>query len=105
MSRESALEAFPPEHAAEPRIAHDGGRDGLDVVKRILNSAGAFLTPAGTIIVEVGDAREALEAAFSSLPFLWLETELSNAEVFMLTAADLRGAAKRGRESALKSKK
>ncbi len=97
------LKAFPPEHAAEPRIAHDGGRDGLDVVKRILHSAGQFLTPDGSIIVEVGDARERLEAAYPSLPFLWLDTELSDAEVFMLTAADLRVAKTPGRHRALKS--
>src|SRR5262245_17268480 len=32
----AALAAFPPEYAAEPSIAHAGGKDGLDIVRRIL---------------------------------------------------------------------
>src|SRR5271165_7097078 len=34
-----ALAAFPPEYAAEPRIAHAGGADGLDVIRRIMSGA------------------------------------------------------------------
>ncbi len=30
------VDAFPPEYAAEPRMAHLGGEDGLDLVRRIL---------------------------------------------------------------------
>ena len=38
---------FPPEFAAEPRIAHAGGVDGLDIVRRILSGARAHLPQAG----------------------------------------------------------
>ena len=41
------MAAFPPEYAAEPRIAHAGGVDGLDVVRRILAEAGDHLSPDG----------------------------------------------------------
>ena len=41
----ASLAAFPPEYAAEPRLAHAGGRDGLDIVRRILAEARAHLTP------------------------------------------------------------
>jgi ribosomal protein L3 glutamine methyltransferase len=84
-----ALAAFPPEHAAEPRMAHDGGPDGLDIVRRILAEAGEHLSPAGSLVAEVGTGREILEQEFPNLPFLWLDTADSEAEVFMLTAADL----------------
>ena len=36
-----SLAAFPPEYAAEPRLAHAGGADGLDIVRRILAEARA----------------------------------------------------------------
>ena len=86
-----SLADFPPEYAAEPRLAHAGGRDGLDVVRRILAEAGAHLTQEGLLVCEVGRARALLESAYPDLPFLWLETEESEAEgeVFVLSAADL----------------
>jgi ribosomal protein L3 glutamine methyltransferase len=85
-----AIAAFPPEHAAEPPIAHAGGADGLDVVRRILADAGEHLTPAGTLVVEVGRGRERLEQQFPRLPFLWLDTAESAGEVFALAAQALR---------------
>ena len=90
------LAAFPPEYAAEPRLAHAGGRDGLDIVRRILAEAGAHLTEEGALVCEVGRARARLEAAYPDLPFLWLDAEESEAEgeVFVLSARDL---APRGR--------
>jgi len=91
-----SLAAFPPEYAAEPRLAHAGGHDGLDIVRRILAEAGAHLTQEGALVCEVGRARARLEAAYPDLPFLWLDTEESEAEgeVFALRARDL---APRGR--------
>jgi ribosomal protein L3 glutamine methyltransferase len=83
------LAAFPPEYAAEPRIAHAGGADGLDVVRRILTEAGAHLSPTGTLLVEIGAGRERLEAQFQSLPFLWLDTAESEGQVFALPATAL----------------
>jgi ribosomal protein L3 glutamine methyltransferase len=86
----AALAAFPPEYAAEPHIAHAGGVDGLDVVRRILAEAGAHLSSTGTLLVEIGAGRERLEAQFQSLPFLWLDSAESEAQVFALPATALR---------------
>jgi len=85
-----ALAAFPAEYAAEPRIAHDGGGDGLGIVRRILAGAGAYLSPAAALLVEVGTGRATLEQEFPRLPFLWLDTAESEGEVFMLSASALR---------------
>ena len=94
-----SLAAFPPEYAAEPRLAHAGGRDGLDIVRRILAEGGAHLTQEGALVCEVGRARAILEAAYPELPFLWLDAEDSEAEgeVFFLRAVDLEPRGKRGR--------
>ena len=80
---------LPRECRAEPKIAFDGGADGLDLVRRILNEAGRHLTPQGGLLCEIGRGRAALEAAFPELPLLWLDTEDSEAEVFWIGAADL----------------
>ena len=81
--------AFPPEYAAEPRLAHEGGRDGLDIVRRILRAAPAHLTPQGALVCEVGRGRMRLAAELPELPLIWLDTEESEGEVFFVRAADL----------------
>jgi ribosomal protein L3 glutamine methyltransferase len=86
-----AVANFPPEYAAEPVLAHAGGDDGLDIVRRILAEAGRHLNPGGTLVVEFGTGREILEAEYPGLPFLWLDTANAQAEVFALTAEALQG--------------
>lgn len=38
----------------EPRAALDGGPDGLDLIRRLLATAGPFLRPGGALLVEIG---------------------------------------------------
>src|ERR1700716_4138235 len=54
---------LPRECRAEPKLAFDGGTDGLDIVRRILDEAEAHLTPRGGLLCEIGRCRPALEAA------------------------------------------
>ncbi|GAC1497184.1 MAG: 50S ribosomal protein L3 N(5)-glutamine methyltransferase [Bradyrhizobium sp.] len=83
------MAALPRECRAEPKIAFDGGADGLAIVRRILAEAGRHLTPQGGLLCEIGRGREMVEAAFPQLPLLWLDTEESDGEVFWIGAADL----------------
>lgn len=85
-----ALAAFPPEHAAEPRLAHAGGGDGLDIVRRILAQAGDHLAPGGSLLVEVGTGRDIVVHDYPDLPFVWLDTAESQGEVFALPASALQ---------------
>ena len=43
----------------EPRMALDGGFDGLDIVKRILDEAPEYLKENGTLLMEIGDEQGA----------------------------------------------
>ncbi len=86
---EAAVAAFPPEFAAEPKLAHVAGADGLDVVRRIVREARAHLRPGGALICELGDGRELFEAAFPDLDVVWLDTVESEGEVFFARAEDL----------------
>jgi len=74
---------------AEPKLAFDGGADGLDVVRRILDQANRHLTTEGGLLCEIGRCRNALEAAYPRTEFLWLDTEDSEGEVFWIAASDL----------------
>jgi ribosomal protein L3 glutamine methyltransferase len=85
-----AIAAFPPEYRAEPVMAHAGGADGLDLVRRIIAEAPRHLERDGVLVVEVGTGLDILEDEFPNLPFLWLETEDSSGEVFALTASELQ---------------
>jgi ribosomal protein L3 glutamine methyltransferase len=80
---------LPRECLAEPKLAFDGGADGLAIIRRLLAEARRHLTPDGGLLCEIGRGREQLEAAFPQLPLLWLDTEESNGEVFWIAAADL----------------
>jgi ribosomal protein L3 glutamine methyltransferase len=80
---------LPRECRAEPKLALDGGADGLDVVRRILKEARRHLTSKGGLLCEIGRGREVLESAFPQLPLLWLDTEESEGEVLWVGAADL----------------
>ncbi len=49
----------------DPRLALDGGADGLDFYRRLAAEAGAFLKPHGKLMLEFGDGQEtALEKLF-----------------------------------------
>jgi ribosomal protein L3 glutamine methyltransferase len=85
----ASLVAFPPEFAAEPRIAHAGGKDGLDFVRRILADAGAHLSAGGALICEIGQGRGQLEDDYPDLNWMWLDTKESEGEVFFIRAEDL----------------
>jgi len=83
------MRGLPAECRHEPRLALDGGRDGIAIVRRIVDQAGAYLTPNGGLLCEVGRCRPALERAYPRLRFLWLDTETSSGEVFWLDAGQL----------------
>lgn len=85
----AAVRNFPPEYRAEPVMAHAGGYDGLDLVRRILAEAPQHLERDGVLVVEVGTGLDILEEEYPNLPFLWLDTEDSSGEVFALTADEL----------------
>ena len=85
-----AMARLPAEYRHEPRLALAAGDDGLDLVRRILDEAPGHLTKDGALICEIGRGRRKLEAAFPRLPFLWLDTEQSEGEVFWIARKDLR---------------
>ncbi|MDP3070401.1 MAG: 50S ribosomal protein L3 N(5)-glutamine methyltransferase [Opitutaceae bacterium] len=63
-----------PEFAAEPRLAHDGGRDGLVIIRKLLRQARERLEPHGVVVIEVGGLRAAIDREFAALKPRWLST-------------------------------
>ncbi len=68
------VDAQAPEFAAEPRMAHDGGGDGLVIIRKLLRQARTRLTPEGIVMIEVGGLQRAMDREFAALEPHWLHT-------------------------------
>lgn len=86
---EGSMQALPAEYRHEPRLALAGGDDGMDIVRRIIAGARERLTDDGVLVVEIGNERHFVEAAFPDLPITWLATSAGDDMVFLVQAADL----------------
>lgn len=70
------IAALPPEVQAEPRLALDGGADGLDFYRRLVREAAAFLCPGGFLAVEAGQG-EAVVISELARTNGWIEVEIT----------------------------
>ncbi|WP_345810826.1 50S ribosomal protein L3 N(5)-glutamine methyltransferase [Paraburkholderia sp. PREW-6R] len=85
----AAMQALPAEYRHEPDMALAGGADGMDIVRRIMAQARNWLTDEGVLVVEIGNEREHVEAAFGGLDLVWLTTSAGDDNVFLIQATDL----------------
>lgn len=84
-----SMQALPPEYRHEPELALAGGPDGMDIVRRIIGEARNWLTEEGVLVVEIGNERANVEAAFGGLDLVWLSTSGGDDSVFLIQASDL----------------
>ena len=83
------IASMPEEYQHEPELALASGDDGLDFTRRLLQQAEQHLSAAGVLAVEVGNSWVALESAFPTVPFVWLEFSEGDSGVFVLTRDQL----------------
>ena len=85
-----SMAQLPQEYQREPELALASGEDGLEHIRRIIADAPGHLNPGGLLIAEIGHNRDALEAAFPQLPFVWLDTSGGDEYVFLLRHEDIK---------------
>jgi ribosomal protein L3 glutamine methyltransferase len=83
-------DALPAEFKQEPRMALDGGGDGLDIIRKLLRQARTRLQPHGIVMIEVGGLRAVMDREFAALELHWLHTGDGSDCVCVVGAARLR---------------
>jgi ribosomal protein L3 glutamine methyltransferase len=83
-------DALPAEFKQEPRLALDGGRDGLDIIRKLLRQARTRLQPHGIVLIEVGGLMAAMDREFAPLEPHWLHTGDGSDCVCVIHAARLK---------------
>ena len=83
-----SMAALPAEFLAEPALALDGnvrgGSDGMDFVRALLPQLATRMTDNAALVLEIGHERAYFEAAFPTLPCLWLSTSAGEDQVVLI---------------------
>ena len=83
---------LPPEYRKEPEIALASGKDGLELVRRLISQASDWLTDDGIMILEVGNTWGLLDREVTvrtGEPVQWLEFEFGGHGVCVLSKREL----------------
>ncbi|HTK00344.1 MAG TPA: 50S ribosomal protein L3 N(5)-glutamine methyltransferase [Bordetella sp.] len=84
-----SMDALPQEYRHEPHMALAGGDDGMDLVRRILGDAPAYMSRQGILVLEIGHERAHFEAAFPDLDPVWLDSSEASDQILLLTREQL----------------
>ena len=81
-----SMAALPEEYRHEPALGLEAGKDGLDLVRRVLHQAENHLEPGGILICEVGEAAEAADRLLTErkIEAIWLDFEHGGEGVFLV---------------------
>ncbi len=81
---------LPEEFTKEPRLALDGGNDGLEIIRRLIAQSAERLAPHGMLLIEVGGLQPVMDREFADLKLEWLESEDGENCVCAIEARRLR---------------
>ena len=83
-----AMSRLPAEYTHEPQLALDGGgKDGMQIVEKILFGASAHLRLGGGVLMEVGRLKTTIRKRYPafSRQVRWMDTQQSSGECFYVT--------------------
>jgi len=85
----AVCDALPEEFKQEPRMALDGGTDGLVIVRKLMQQSVDRLHPHGFLVMEVGALKATVQKTWPKLPMRWLKTQDRLNCVCLIKAGDL----------------
>jgi ribosomal protein L3 glutamine methyltransferase len=80
-----SMAALPAEFQAEPVLALAGGHDGMDFVRRLLQTVSNHLTDHGVLVLEIGHEIQHFQQAFGQLQPVYLSTSAGEEQVLLFT--------------------
>jgi ribosomal protein L3 glutamine methyltransferase len=80
-----SMAALPAEFQAEPVLALAGGHDGMDFVRRLLQTVSNDLTDHGVLVLEIGHEIQHFQQAFAHLEPVYLSTSAGEEQVLLIT--------------------
>ena len=72
----AAMRRLPAEYRHEPGLALAAGKDGLDLVSRIIAQVPQYVSRGGLLVCEVGDGKKAVEKAYPRIELAWPRDEV-----------------------------
>jgi ribosomal protein L3 glutamine methyltransferase len=85
----ASMATLPAEYRNEPVLALAGGKDGMDLVRRIIAGAPQHLNPNGLLVIEIGHEATYFEAAYPALRFTYLSVTAGDDLVVLIEGKDL----------------
>ena len=64
------MKTLPDEYRKEPKIALDGGFEGISLVEKIIIQSQNYLSKSGILILEVGGNKKIIEKKIQSIEYL-----------------------------------
>jgi len=86
---DAAMLELPAEYQPEPEVAFRGGQDGLQIIHRILDGARDWLSPQGTLVIEIATARIEFEKKYPGNTLLWLASAADEEAVALIRRDEL----------------
>jgi ribosomal protein L3 glutamine methyltransferase len=84
-----SMALLPPEFQAEPRLALEGGTDGMDFIRQLLLKAPQYMKDDGILVLEIGHEYEHFITAFPTLEVIGLSTSAGDSQVLLISKAAL----------------
>lgn len=84
------MAALSEEFKAEPELGLAAGKDGLDIVERMLHQVIDYLDDDGLLVVEVGNSQAAMMQRHPELALSWIDFEHGGGGVFCVTGQELK---------------
>ena len=86
---QTSMQQLPAEYLKEPSLALDGGVDGMQIIRKIIQDAKNYLNERGALVLEIGNEYENFLKAFPELEVEWLEVSSSNQQVLLILEENL----------------